>query len=212
MWWLCLHSALQNSQNIPRHEFYQTPDTVVVSIFVRNLAEGTTVQYTESSAVVRSNQGVLFELEPLSHPINTEKSRYRISPIKLELTLFKKMPGISWNALMGDKETDATITKSRIVPATPKGPDSENISRYPSSSQRRTNWNKLEQEIEKEEAEDPEQGLNELLSKLYGGASAEQKRAMIKSMQESSGTVLSTNWDEVGKATVKPQPPSVSFF
>jgi len=30
---------------------------------------------------------------------------------------------------------------------------------------------------------------------------------MMKSFQESGGTVLSTNWDEVGKAPVKGSPP-----
>ena len=37
----------------------------------------------------------------------------------------------------------------------------------------------------------------------------EQRRAMIKSFYESGGTVLSTNWDEVGKGEVKGSPPKV---
>ena len=37
--------------------------------------------------------------------------------------------------------------------------------------------------------------------------SEEQRRAMIKSFTESGGTVLSTNWDDVGKGQVKGQPP-----
>ena len=34
-----------------------------------------------------------------------------------------------------------------------------------------------------------------------------QKRAMMKSYQESNGTVLSTNWDEVGSKKIECTPP-----
>ncbi|KAL9110726.1 MAG: hypothetical protein Q9227_004718 [Pyrenula ochraceoflavens] len=43
--------------------------------------------------------------------------------------------------------------------------------------------------------------------KLYAGADDNTKRAMMKSYQESGGTALSTNWDEVGKGRVEPVPP-----
>jgi suppressor of G2 allele of SKP1 len=39
-------------------------------------------------------------------------------------------------------------------------------------------------------------------------ASDDAKRAMMKSYQESQGTVLSTNWQEVGKEKVEIKPPS----
>ena len=35
----------------------------------------------------------------------------------------------------------------------------------------------------------------------------DQRRAMMKSFVESNGTVLSTNWDEVGKKEVSCTPP-----
>ncbi|CDW56680.1 SGS domain containing protein [Trichuris trichiura] len=34
------------------------------------------------------------------------------------------------------------------------------------------------------------------------------KRAMVKSMVESKGTVLNTNWDQVGSNTVEVKPPA----
>jgi len=39
--------------------------------------------------------------------------------------------------------------------------------------------------------------------KLYAGADADTRRAMMKSFYESNGTALSTNWSEVGKGKVE---------
>ena len=40
-----------------------------------------------------------------------------------------------------------------------------------------------------------------MFQKLYADATDEQRRAMVKSYQESNGTSLSTNWDEVKKVS-----------
>lgn len=42
---------------------------------------------------------------------------------------------------------------------------------------------------------------------LYAGASDETRRAMMKSYQESGGTALSTNWEEVSKKRMEVTPP-----
>merc|ERR1711869_139526 len=74
---------------------------------------------------------------------------------------------------------------------------------YPSSNKAKKNWNEIEKDAEKElEGEKPEgdEALNKLFRDIYGNASEETRRAMNKSFQTSGGTVLSTNWGDVGKA------------
>ena len=52
--------------------------------------------------------------------------------------------------------------------------------------------------------------MNEFFQRLYADADDDTRRAMLKSYQESGGTTLSTNWDEVGKGKVEVKPPEGS--
>merc|ERR1739841_251579 len=63
-------------------------------------------------------------------------------------------------------------------------------------------WNAIEANIKaEEEAEKPEgdEALNKLFQQIYSNANEDTRRAMVKSMQTSGGTCLSTNWEEVEK-------------
>lgn len=68
------------------------------------------------------------------------------------------------------------------------------------------NWDAIIDEFEKEEEKD--QGVNELFKQIYQSSNDDVRRAMNKSFQESGGTVLSTNWDNVANKRVEPKPPS----
>ena len=83
----------------------------------------------------------------------------------------------------------------------------------------RKDWGKIaSSELEKEKevspSEDPNAGgdavVNNFFQKLYADADEDTRRAMLKSFQESGGTTLSTNWDEVKKAKVDIKPPEGS--
>lgn len=67
------------------------------------------------------------------------------------------------------------------------------------------NWDAIVDEFEKEEDKDP--SMNELFKKIYESGSEEVRRAMNKSFQESAGTVLSTNWENVASKKIEPKPP-----
>ena len=83
----------------------------------------------------------------------------------------------------------------------------------------RTNWDKVSQaaldaQKDKTSSEDPnvngDNTLNEFFQKLYEDADEDTRKAMMKSFQESGGTALSTNWDEVKKERVPIKPPAGS--
>lgn len=89
----------------------------------------------------------------------------------------------------------------------------------PSRPKQHKNWEKvsddiLKKEKEKTTSEDPNAGgdaaLNGFFQNLYQGADEDSRRAMLKSFQESGGTTLSTNWDEVKKEKVTVKPPEGS--
>ena len=63
-------------------------------------------------------------------------------------------------------------------------------------------WNRIEKDLLKEleeEEKNQKKSIDEVFREIYSKGTDEQKRAMIKSYSTSGGTVLSTNWDEVGK-------------
>lgn len=75
---------------------------------------------------------------------------------------------------------------------------------YPSSSKRPQNWEALEDSDGEDEAK---KDADHFFKSLYAGATADQRRAMMKSFVESNGTSLSTDWADVGARTVAAVPP-----
>ncbi|XP_029033193.1 protein SGT1 homolog [Osmia bicornis bicornis] len=198
-----------NEMPIPKikHDWYQTETHVIVTILAKN-SENVKVVYEKTtlsvSAMLPSGNEYTLELD-LAHPIVPEQCSHKVVPSKIEIKL-KKQDGIRWTALEGNPVVQNPVQPipREILQAGNQPP------KYPSSSKKSRDWDKVEKEIAKQEAEEKPEGeaaLNALFQQIYGSSSDEVRRAMNKSFQESGGTVLSTNWSEVSKGKVERKPP-----
>ncbi|KAF3825792.1 hypothetical protein GH733_006619, partial [Mirounga leonina] len=131
---------------------------------------------------------------------NVQKNNVNVEFSEKEIEIkMKKTEAVRWEKLEG--QGDVPKPKQFIA-------DVKNL--YPSSSHYTRNWDKLVGEIKEEEKNEKLEGdaaLNKLFQQIYSDGSDEVKRAMNKSFMESGGTVLSTNWSDVGKRKVEINPP-----
>lgn len=191
-----------------RYDWYQTDSLVVITILLKNMKEeNVKVELTEStlsfSAKLPSGSEYNIELD-LAYPIVPENSTYRVLSSKIEIKM-QKSECMRWANLEIDPRQQqlkqfAGETQNSNCDAT----------KYPSSCPEKKDWDKIVVDIKKEEAEEKLEGeaaLNQLFQKIYAEGSDEVKKAMNKSFMESSGTVLSTNWNEVSEKKVDVKPP-----
>jgi len=184
-----------------RHEWYQTPTHVVVTIFAKNLSsKEAQISYTKESLSVyiqtSSNSEFVLELN-LCDDIIPEESTVQYYSTKVEIKL-AKVKQVKW----------LTLEKSEQPIRTMAWADTSAVDKqvYPSSSKIKKNWDVIAKEVEEEKLEG-EQALNQVFKDIYAKGSDEQRRAMMKSFVESGGTVLSTNWKDVGSRKVEGSPP-----
>lgn len=196
-----------------RHEFYDTADNVVISIFAKGVPKDKLTvtierQALEVSFPTSSGSDFQLNLEPLFSEVDPASSTYRVTPTKIEVTLKKVMKGQKWKALESDSGVPAATTspgsqETANKPVLSSKAD-EQPPAYPTSSKKGAkNWDKLEDDGEDGDGDE----TAKFFKTLYAGATPEQQRAMMKSFQESGGTVLSTDWSQVGAKTVTPEPP-----
>ncbi|XP_026230537.1 protein SGT1 homolog isoform X2 [Anabas testudineus] len=205
---ICKDNAQDNSVNrtqqtpaLPpvKHDWYQTESQVIVTIMVKNVPkDGVSVNFMEKelSAIVQLASGDNYSLHlHLLHPIVPQQSTFKVLTTKVEIKM-KKTDAIRWEKLEGEGQ------ESNIKHFNPN--------QYPSSSHYTRKWDKMVVDISEEEKNEKLEGdaaLNKLFQQIYSDGSDEVKRAMNKSFMESSGTVLSTNWGDVGKRKVDVKPP-----
>ncbi|CAN0506685.1 unnamed protein product [Ectocarpus sp. 12 AP-2014] len=204
------------SSTAPAHlrikfQYYQSYEKVTVAVLEKGLKESEVQVDVEAKRLtVRrkagDNAGALLFDKVLYEEVLPEKCRTRFMASKLEVTMTKKSPA-DWPELEGAATpaarpaaaataTDASSTSGEAPVEQPP----TKVARPYSSTK---DWDVVEKEVQKElEAEKPggEEALNDLFKSIYGKADEDTRRAMVKSFQTSGGTVLSTNWDEVGKA------------
>jgi len=182
-----------------RHSWYQNDSFVCITFFIRDRVEkevGITFGSKSLDVDIQLPDGsnFIFDIE-LCNEVNPSECKMTITKANVEVKL-KKLKSLNW----------ATLEYTG-VPSSSMNPVADTIKHlYPTSSKKKKNWDQVASQIEEDKLEG-EQALNKVFQDIYGNGSEEQRRAMIKSFVESGGTVLSTNWDEVGKGEVKGTPP-----
>ncbi|KAK4233641.1 SGS domain-containing protein [Achaetomium macrosporum] len=217
-----------------RADFYQSNQNVSVSLFVKDVKkEDLSVKFFKNKVemsplpraaapYVKPGDREATSTFTLGGDIDPLKSRWSVTPRKVELVLQKATPGVKW-ATWGSEEIGrvasedagdqpsatplAETAENKTAPtasAAAPPPTATGAPAYPTSSRSGPkNWDKLGDT----EGDDDPQDVNYFFKQLYKGATPEQQRAMMKSFIESNGTALSTDWEDVKNRKVETVPP-----
>ncbi|KAL9598676.1 MAG: hypothetical protein Q9219_004345 [cf. Caloplaca sp. 3 TL-2023] len=228
--------GVQTPANKIRHEWYQTQENVVVSLFAKGVPKDKAAIEIQNRSLaisfpLHSGSDYDFSLEPLCGEIDSASSTAKVMSTKVEFTLRKSRPGEMWPTLEFDapvtdaeKGEDGDTCEAMKRAVLGDGPTNAGPS-YPTSSKSGPkDWDKVADDLTKKPKKEKKEGeaegdeepydefdgadpVNGFFQQLYSRADPDTKRAMMKSYQESNGTALSTNWAEVGKGKVETQPP-----
>jgi len=188
-----------------RHEFYETDEKITLTIFDK----GVDITQLSVSFDLRkfsyTNGDKSLDLE-LKGQIVPESCDYTVGKVKVEVKLVKATEG-RWDSLVGDSPDP--LSTATFTPT----PDPPGV-RKPKKNWEGITTTILSSEGEKSVDQDPNVGgdttLNSFFQKIFADADDDTKKAMMKSYQESGGTTLSTNWDEVRRNKVEVKPPTGS--
>lgn len=191
-------------------DWYQTADSVTLNIMAKGVPKDKLIVDIEAESVfvsfpVVESSEYSYQADPLFAPIDPSRSSFQIKSTKIELLLKKATPGVKWRSLERE-EGDIVTASTSQTPSTVSA--KETAPAYPTSSKSGAkNWDKVvvNDLDDKDDIEGDE--TSHFFKKLYSGATPEQQRAMMKSYSESGGTVLSTDWSNVGGRQVVPEPP-----
>lgn len=199
------NAAVSSTKLKYKHEYYQKPEEIVVTIFAKRVPEkNIVVDFGEQilSVTIDLPGEEAYHFQPrLFGKIIPSKCRYEVMSTKVEIRL-AKADAVHWTSL--EFSVDVPVVQRTIVSSGIQRPT------YPSSKPKRVDWDKLEAQVKKEEKEeklDGDAALNKFFRDIYKDADEDTRRAMSKSFVESHGTVLSTNWKDVGSKKVVGSPP-----
>jgi suppressor of G2 allele of SKP1 len=213
-----------------KQEWYQSSENVCFSLLAKGVPKDkATVDIQKDTLTISfpilNTSDYDLSLDPLFAPVDPAQSTYKITPTKIEVVLKKATPGVKWPSLEGDRKVPV---ETEDKPSVPRDVLTKNLKpwekppSYPTSSRKGAkDWDKVAEELtaKKKKGEagndddtldvDAEDGdeTTRFFRQLYKGADPDQQRAMMKSFSESGGTVLSTDWSNVGSKTVVPEPP-----
>ncbi|KAK6004459.1 hypothetical protein QM012_008321 [Aureobasidium pullulans] len=223
-------AAAQTPADKIRHDWYQNNDKVYFTLLAKGVPKDkATIDIQPRSLTIsfplQTSSDYDFSLEPLFAEIDPSASTFSIMSTKVEVVLKKSQPGQKWPSLEGTESANEASKPTTSVSSAPiqSSSTAQKAPSYPTSSRSGPkDWDKLASEAlakpktgdskagSKMEEEDDDEGgdpVNGFFKKLYAGADADTRRAMMKSFSESNGTALSTNWEEVKKGKVETSPP-----
>lgn len=195
--------ALQASARKYRHQWFQNDRKVELNVLAKGLPKDrVTVKIGKQNVavtVVDANGHPEYELDvELYAPVDPDASKYEVLGSKIEVALVKAVPGMHWADLEAASTTSIAAVASYLQQE--EGRPGVPSEAYPYAG-KRVDWDKLEQEVKKQEKDeevDGDAGVMKFFRQLYADADEDTQRAMMKSYVESGGTSLSTNWKDVG--------------
>ncbi|RAK94319.1 CS-domain-containing protein [Aspergillus costaricaensis CBS 115574] len=138
----------QQQQVKVRHEWYQSGETVVVTLYVKGVPKDkVAIELKEDSTSLQfplpSGAEYDFTLDPLFAPIDPSTSKVSVFSTKIEISLRKKSPGQKWSALESSTGVTTPQPTSTVAPTTQIKPQAQGPS-YPTSSRHGAkDWDKL---------------------------------------------------------------------
>jgi len=203
----------------PKYQYYQSDKVMTISILEAGVRqEDLTVQFEPKHLLVTMRKdGTDFTVIAgyLFSEIDVQKSKVVFKEEKV-LVKLRKVEQYEWPELMGKGDDSAKVKKKTTV-STENGKDDDATTsaglpkeipsvpedaKVPRPYVSHRDWDAIEKNIiedEKNEKPEGDEAMNKLFKQIYGNATDDTRRAMVKSFQTSGGTVLSTNWDEVKK-------------
>jgi suppressor of G2 allele of SKP1 len=190
--------------NTYRHEWYQTPTAVTLGVLVKACPkDAVSVAFKEESvrvAIAALGDTPEFALDLcLQGRVVPGECSFTVLSSRVEVRL-SKATGATWTAL----------EKAEGAQGAPGAGGADAGLPRPYSSTKKTvkDWDGLEADLGREDDKlEGDAALQKLFQDIYLKGNEETRRAMNKSFQESNGTVLSTNWGEVGSGQVDAKPP-----
>jgi suppressor of G2 allele of SKP1 len=187
-----------------RHQWFQNDNRVEVNIMAKKMPKervSVTIEPGRLKVATKDEAGkeeYVFEVE-LYREIDTTASKYEVLGSKIEVILAKKVPRENW------KDLEARAAEPAIAAAAAREGEAPASAAYPYAG-KKVDWNKVEQEVQKEEKEEKLEGdaaVMKFFKEIFKDSDEDTRRAMMKSYQESGGKSLSTNWKDVGSRSFK---------
>ncbi|KAL4737616.1 hypothetical protein BDV11DRAFT_191299 [Aspergillus similis] len=150
-------SAPPQTQDKIRHEWYQSNDSVVVTLYAKGVDKEKVDAEIKSDSVsvqfpLPSGADYALNLDPLFASIDESASKVTTFSTKIELVLRKQIPGQKWGSL----ESSSTDIKSSTITPTTASSAPTSAPSYPTSSRHGPkDWDKLASTLTAKKAKKP---------------------------------------------------------